>query len=67
VTAGVVEVLALEQDARPADLLGQPRGIGQRAGPTRVGRGEPVEFGQEIRVDAGLAVALRDRPPKEPK
>ena len=60
VAAGVVEVLALEQDARAADLGGQPRGVGQRARPAGVVGRQVVQPGQEVRVAAGLAVVVGD-------
>ena len=45
VRAGVVEVLALEQDPRAAGVLAEPRGLGERAGPAGVVRQQVVELG----------------------
>jgi hypothetical protein len=57
VRAGVVEVLALEQDARPG-VLGQPLGLGQQRGPVGVGAQPVGELGVELRVVLGLLVGL---------
>ena len=56
VAAGVGEVLALEQDARAAGVLGQPAGVGERRRAAGVRREQPVELGEERRVGAGGGV-----------
>jgi hypothetical protein len=56
VAAGVGEVLALEQDARAAGVLGQPPGVGERRRAPGVRREQPVELGEERRVGAGGGV-----------
>ena len=58
VRAGVVEVLALEQDPRAAGVLGEPRHLGDRAGPAGVVALQPVELGEERRVDPHGLVGL---------
>ncbi len=60
VRAGVVEVLALEQDPRAAGLGGEPPHIGQRAGAAGVVLEQRVELGGEGRVGLGLLVLLGD-------
>ncbi len=54
VRAGVVEVLALEQDARAAGVLGELGHIGQRRGTAGVVAQQAGEFGAEGRVGLGL-------------
>ena len=60
VRAGVVEVLALEQDPRAARLGGEAVHVGQRAGSAGVVLQQPVELGGEGRVGLGLLVLLGD-------
>src|SRR5690606_419277 len=52
VRAGVVQVLALEQDARAADVLRQPARLVDRAGTADVVRQVPVEGFDERRIHA---------------
>ena len=52
VRAGVVQVLALEQDARAADFVAQALGFVDRARPADVMREVVVELGDEGRIDA---------------
>ena len=59
VRAGVVEVLALEQDPRPARVLGEPSGVGQRRRAAGVVALQAVELGEELGVGAGLVVGRR--------
>ncbi len=54
VRAGVVEVLALEQDAH-AELLGQAVALGERRGRPGVVAQQAVELGAEDRVGPGVA------------
>ena len=56
VRAGVVEVLALEQDPRAAGVLGEPARIGDGARPPGVGRQQAGQLGLERRVVPGLLV-----------
>ena len=56
VRAGVVEVFALEQDARAAHVFGQPAGFVDRAGPAHVMFVFVLEFGLEGRVAPGRVV-----------
>ena len=56
VRAGVVEVLALEQDARPARVLGEPARVGDGRGTAGVVALQAVELGEERRVVARLLV-----------
>ena len=58
VRAGVVEVLALEVDPRPAELLAQPPGEVQRARPADVVLEVAVQLGPERRVLPGPLVFL---------
>src|SRR5919199_2400250 len=58
VRAGVVEVLALEPDARPAGVLGEPGHLGDRARPAGVVTLQRGELLDEGRVDAHRAVGL---------
>ena len=55
VRAGVVEVLALEQDARAAAVRGEAGRVGERARAAGVGPLQPVELGEELGVDDGRA------------
>jgi hypothetical protein len=51
VRTGVIEVLALEEDARAATvLLAEAHGLGEGAWATGVSALEPVEFGMERRI-----------------
>ncbi len=59
VRAGVVQVLALEQDARAADFARQPGGFIDRAGTADVVLQVVIEGGQERRILAGLVVRRR--------
>ena len=56
VRAGVVQVLALEQDLRAADFAAQALGVVDRAGPADVMLEVLVEGGDEGRIDAGGVV-----------
>ena len=56
VRAGVVQVLALEQDPGPTRVLGQPGGLGEDARPAGVGALQVVQLGRERRVGLGRAV-----------
>lgn len=56
VRAGVVEVLALEEDPGAAGVLGEPRHLGEGAGPAGVVDHQVVELGREGRVALGLLV-----------
>jgi hypothetical protein len=58
VRAGVVEVLALEQDPGTAGVLGELGHLGDRAGPAGVVALQPVELGEEGRVDPHRLVGL---------
>ena len=55
VGAGVVEVLALEQDPGAADVLGEPVGVVEQARHAGVLAQDRVELGAERRVGHGLA------------
>ena len=66
VRAGVVEVLALEHDARTADLARQALGVVQRAGPAHVVRQVAVELGHEPGVLAQTRVGRRSARPAGP-
>ena len=79
VRAGVVEVLALEQDPGAAGVRGEPRHLGERAGPAGVVAQQPVELGVERGVDPWprrrrsarparpSSASGTKRPPKRPK
>ena len=56
VRAGVVEVLALEQDPRATGVLAEPARLGERAGATGVRREQPGQLGLERTVRPGLLV-----------
>lgn len=56
VRAGVVEVLALEEDPGAPGVLGEPRHLGEGAGPAGVVDHQVVELGREGRVVLGLLV-----------
>ena len=56
VRAGVVEVLALEQDARAADFAAQALGVVDRARAADVVREVVLELGDELRIDARRVV-----------
>jgi hypothetical protein len=56
VRAGVVEVLALEQDLRPAHLAAQPLRVIDRTGPAHVMGQVAVVFGDEGRIDPGRVI-----------
>ncbi len=56
VRAGVVQVLALEQDLRAADLAAEPLGVVDRAGPADVVLEVLVVLGDEGRILARLIV-----------
>ena len=58
VRAGVVEVLALEDDARPTAVRGEPRHLGDDARPAGVGAVQPGELVLELGVDRGLLARL---------
>ena len=58
VGAGVVEVLALEEDARPAGFAGQPLGEVQGRGPADVIAEIVVEEALELGIVAGLLVVF---------
>ncbi len=58
VRAGVVEVLALEDDPGAATVLGEARHLGDDAGPAGVGALQPLELADELGVDDGLAPDL---------
>jgi len=58
VRAGVVQVLALEQDLRPAHLAAQALGVVDRAGAADVVRQVLVEGGDEGRIDARGVVGI---------
>jgi len=59
VRAGVVQVLALEQDLRPADLAAQALGVVDRAGPAHVVLQVALEGGDELRILARGVVGGR--------
>ena len=56
VGAGVVQVLALEEDPGAPGVLGEAGDLGQRAGPAGVVDQEVVELAGELRVGLGLVV-----------
>jgi hypothetical protein len=58
VRAGVIEVFALEQDARAADVLRQTLGVIDRAGPADVVLQVAIELGDEFRIFAQAQVGL---------
>ncbi len=58
VRAGVVEVLALEDDARPTGVGGEARHLGDDARPAGVRAVQPVELVEELGVDHGLLAGL---------
>jgi hypothetical protein len=58
VRAGVVEVLALEDDPGSASMLGEARHLGDDARAAGVGAVEAIELGQELGVDHGLLAGL---------
>ena len=60
VGAGVVEVFALEVDARPAGLLGQPLGEVEPRRPADVVAQDAVELGLKGGVVPGLVVRGRE-------
>ncbi len=60
VGAGVVELVALEVNARAAEMGGQPLGEVQRAGPAGVMRVEVIELRGEGRVGAAGVISLLD-------
>ena len=61
--AGVVQVLALEQDPCAAGMLGEPAHLGQGARPAGVVAVQGGELGDERRVVQGVAVrAVEARP-----
>jgi hypothetical protein len=60
VGAGVVEVLALEEDPGPAGLRGEPRHLGEGAGPAGVVDHQVVQLGGEGGVGLGLLVLRGD-------
>src|SRR5690606_24985173 len=60
VRPGVVEVLALEDDAGAPGVLGEARDLGDDRGPPRVGRAEAIEFGLECRIGFGGGVGDRE-------
>ena len=55
VRAGVVEVLALEQDPGAAGVLGEALRLGQRAGPPGVVLLQVAQLGQEGLVGAAFS------------
>ncbi len=59
VRAGVGEVLALEQNAGAAGVLGEPARVRDRGGPARVSGQQPSQLRGEHRV--GESRAIRDR------
>ena len=61
VRAGVVELVALEIDLRPAELLGQPFGKIERAGTADIMLEERVEFRLERRIGLRRLVGLLER------
>src|SRR5690606_18182423 len=56
VAAGVVEVLALEEDPRAAGVLGEPLHLGERRRATGVGVQQTTELGLERRIGDRLLV-----------
>ena len=61
VRAGVVELVALEKDLRPAEALGQPLGEVERRGAADVVLPEVVHLGPEGRVGLGFLVLGLER------
>ncbi len=57
VRAGMVQLVALEIDLRPAEMLGQPRREIERRGTTDVVLPQVVHLGPEIRVGLGMFIA----------
>jgi hypothetical protein len=60
VCAGMVELVALEIDLCPAEMLGQPRCVIERTGPPDIMLEKIVEFGLKGRVGAGCVIGLLD-------
>ena len=60
VRAGVIEILALEENSCATDVLAQSGGLIQRRGPSGVVRLQVVEFVKERLVGAGLLVGRGD-------
>jgi hypothetical protein len=60
VAAGVVEVLALQQDARPARVLREPLHLRERGGTARILAQKAGQLRTENRVGHGLGVRERE-------
>ena len=58
VRAGVVELVALEVDFRPAEMFGQPLGEIHRRRPSDIVLQQPVELFPELRVFLGARIFL---------
>ena len=58
VAAGVVQVLALEQDPRAAGQPGEAGGLAEQGGTACVLGRQPLQLGGELGVDRGLFVGL---------